>query len=374
MKLPTLKPSSHARYTHEVDVPSSYFGKRLRRHFSSKTEAEAFLRDILDRISRGGSTPITRDEHLLLSRWRTRLSLAEMEAAFEAALDKRTMTTVTVRAYGLIYMDVMDKRHRAGTIGDLHMKDVDYLVPVVTAPPLGDLALPDLTRAHVQDWLDSMTSAPTTRRNRFRMLRAVLNHAVLDGRLTRNPCDGVAVPVGKAPVSIVTPDDLVKLLAAANDPSTMAVFWWLVFGAFAGLRTSEYFRLDWSDVRPDAGELYVSPGKTPNAERWIRFTPPLATTDWSHMPKAGPVCPINERTHQTQRALAYARAGVRVPDNALRHSFGSHHLVRFRDPSDTAAQMGHATPLMTFSAYRRAVPTAQALAYMSIVPPSPASW
>ena len=64
--------------------------------------------------------------------------------------------------------------------------------------------------------------------------------------------------------------------------------------------------------------------------------------------------------------LAYKKAGCRIKRNALRHSFGSHHLVGFQKPEITATEMGHVSPTQTFTAYRKAVLKSQALEFWKI--------
>ena len=56
----------------------------------------------------------------------------------------------------------------------------------------------------------------------------------------------------------------------------------------------------------------------------------------------------------------------RFKRNALRHSFGSYHLVGFEKPDVTANQMGHASPTQTFKAYRKAVLESQAQEFWKI--------
>ena len=64
--------------------------------------------------------------------------------------------------------------------------------------------------------------------------------------------------------------------------------------------------------------------------------------------------------------LAYKKADCRIKRNALRHSFGSYHLVAFEKPEVTANQMGHVSPTQTFTAYRKAVLESQAQEFWKI--------
>jgi integrase len=362
-----MQPSTHARYAWEVIVPASTFGKRIRRRFNDRDLAEAELADLRHRASSPGIA-ITRDESLFVGRWRYKLTLAEQEAALTTTLARKAGASVPLSRVCNEYMNSIDRAHRAGRVGDLHARDVELLTPKLSAGPLGWLATDALSRADIQEWVDSMSHyTAETRRNRLRNLTAVLNHAVRTGIISSNPASGIGVGGDKPKVGIVKPNELRALLRAAEaHPDT---YWWLVFGAFAGLRTSEVARLDWSDVQPtedfddEVGAVYVSPGKTDAAERWVHFTAPLEGFSWPSKPSSGPVLVLTPAAWQAQRRLVYDIAGVKVPNNGLRHSFASHHLVAFTEPHQTAAEMGHTTPKTTFAHYRRAVSPEQATDY-----------
>ena len=67
-----------------------------------------------------------------------------------------------------------------------------------------------------------------------------------------------------------------------------------------------------------------------------------------------------------RREKAMEATGIKIPRNALRHSFASHHLVHYNSPNTTAALMGHVGPQQTFTTYRRAVKKSQALIYWNV--------
>ena len=143
----------------------------------------------------------------------------------------------------------------------------------------------------------------------------------------------------------------------------------IMFGAFGGLRTSEIERLTWEDVRLDVGQLFMTKGKNKNSERYVTLTPPLL--DWcKKMLDGGATGPVlkgfgSKDVYIFQKKLCKA-AGIEIPNNALRHSFGSHHLVHYASEGSTATEMGHHTAQITFQAYRRAVDKVQAAAYWDI--------
>ena len=75
---------------------------------------------------------------------------------------------------------------------------------------------------------------------------------------------------------------------------------------------------------------------------------------------------LSDAQRQKLMKLAYKKAGCRIKRNALRHSFGSYHLVAFEKPEVTANQMGHVSPTQTFTAYRKAVLKSQAGEYWAV--------
>ena len=372
MKLPNLIPSSHSRYSWEVNCPASVFGKRIRHHFTAKADAENCLRDLIARIGKHSVAPITRDEHLLLTRWRERMTVTQMEAAFTESYDRRVRSSLSVKSLSDDFLHHQHGKFKAGCISERHYTTLEYLLPTINGSPIADMDVADLTRPDVQTWLDDMTGVMgRTRRNRLRGLSAVLSYGIREGLLSSNPTDGAYVSPETRPVSIIAPDCLDTLLAATSARPDLfthrTVFWWLVFGAFAGLRSSEINRLDWSDIRSADGELYVRRGKNKNSERWVTFTPPLLDFDWANAPATGLVLEgVGDRKLSDCKKLIYGETGVTVGSNALRHSYGSHHLVAYKEPHQTAAQMGHASPLQTFAAYRRAVPKSQARAFWDL--------
>ena len=57
-----------------------------------------------------------------------------------------------------------------------------------------------------------------------------------------------------------------------------------------------------------------------------------------------------------------------ILQNAMRHSYGSHHLEKWDNSNKTALEMGHHSPQVTFNHYRRAVTKKQAEKYWQITP------
>jgi len=368
--------ASHPRYKYVIDVPQRVFGRRVRKFFNSRTAAAAYRSDLVRRL-KAQTAVVTHEESLVIAQYRSKLTPQEMADALRVAYDAKSRTTGSVADLLAGYRSHIEAAFTRGTVGELHHRDVCRRLPKIT-DAIGGLSAADLTTADLQQWVDELPGSPRTKLNFLHTLRAALSHARRTGTLPVNlpdPSGPLHLPKASPPTHIVKPqqlDDLIQTAARLNDSAT---YWFLAFSAFAGLRTSEVQRLDWSDIRidteqPDRCELYVSAGKTKNAERWVPFTPPLVElvrSGW-RPPASGPVLlGLSESAIQRRKNLVTAAAaGGRYPVNALRHSYGSHHLVQFNDPPRTAMSMGHASPLQTFAAYRRAVSRQQATEYWAI--------
>lgn len=143
--------------------------------------------------------------------------------------------------------------------------------------------------------------------------------------------------------------------------------YWAI-GAFAGLRSAELERLDWSEVDFEAGLIEVKASKAKTAScRLVTMQPNLKAWLAPYCNRrSGSVCPIGLRK---KLEADREKAGLleNWPNNALRHSFGSYHLAQFKDAAALALQMGN-SPTMIFKHYRELVKPKDAERYWSIKP------
>ena len=107
-------------------------------------------------------------------------------------------------------------------------------------PALGDVAIGGLTVGRVRAWRSAMLAAgspgPSTVAKCYRLLRAILNTAVEDELISRNPCVIKGAGVERAPERPVVTIAQVYELADAIGPRFRAM---VLVAAFAGLRLGE---------------------------------------------------------------------------------------------------------------------------------------
>jgi len=115
----------------------------------------------------------------------------------------------------------------------------------------------------------------------------------------------------------------------------------MALGLFAGIRTAELMRLDWTAIKFDERMIVIGAdiAKT-RSRRVIPINETLAA--WLE-PSVEPSGPIADRKSLPKRfPLLKRAAGIkRWPNNALRHSYASYHLAAFMNPIQTAHFMGH---------------------------------
>lgn len=144
----------------------------------------------------------------------------------------------------------------------------------------------------------------------------------------------------------------------------------LAIGLFAGLRRSELFALDWSEIDHEHRTIEVKGIKAKTRQRRLvsMADNPLAWLN-PHRKTSGAISPernidvFSERLHE----LA-VKAGITPwPHNAMRHSFGSYFLAKTKDENLTASEVGN-SPEVVIKHYRALVRDADVTRYWGIVP------
>jgi integrase len=223
--------------------------------------------------------------------------------------------------------------------------------------------LPDLKTPELDSWLGGISLGPTSKNDIRRMLRACGNWAEKQGYLVKgaNPFSGmVRYKETKTPVSIFTPEQVASLLNKADN----TVRPYLALGAFAGLRTAELQRLDWSEIDLDRGFITVAASKAKTRQR--RLVPIADNLKLWLTPlrqSSGPVC-LHQRA---QRPVAELCEGFTWAKNGLRHSYISYRLSILHDTARVALEAGN-SPEIIFAHYRELVTPDAAKAYFEVRP------
>lgn len=224
----------------------------------------------------------------------------------------------------------------------------------------------------IQAWFDNEKFSPQSRVNFRRVLHLWGQFCIRRGWLPKgwDELDRLErVKVRPANLEIFSPDELAKLLSAANPEYLPA----LAIQAFAGLRSAEVERLEWKDVRLAEGFVEISAGKAKTRSR--RLVPLCdALRQWlaPYAHASGLVWPRGKATMTKAQAITAARAGVPWRKNALRHSWISARVADTQDAAQTALEAGN-SPAVVFSHYRQVITPAVAKQWFSITPSLPSN-
>lgn len=299
------------------------------------------------------------------------------------------------------YRDFFPDSSRAKLFGDAHTRSTfaDYAAAWLSAvgksyphstlhqytkalnhwavPAIGALRLSDVKPTHLRELIQGTDVVAKTIRNYMTPVRLVLEQAVIDGEIARNPCDGIKVArlvdrnrTSDYQIDPYSSAEIVRLLDACHDIRQDWTPYWM-FAFFSGARTSELYALEWSNyadgvLRIDGAvvERVLKDTKTAASLRDVRLLPlAVLALEWQAEltrqaggrifwnPRSGK--PIRDY-EESQRCLKVicARAGVRYRNQyQTRHSFASNLLSQGENPLRIAAWMGHKNTEMLFSVY-----------------------
>ncbi len=103
----------------------------------------------------------------------------------------------------------------------------------------------NVTTAEIQEWLDNQKLASQSYANYRRVVYLLFEFAMARSYISDNPVASVeSVKIRNGEIKIFTPTEISRLLTA----STADFLPCLALGAFAGLRSAEIERLEWSDI------------------------------------------------------------------------------------------------------------------------------
>jgi integrase len=230
-----------------------------------------------------------------------------------------------------------------------------------------------VTTADVQRWLDSLKLAPQTARNFRTVLYTLFSFAEARAYIFKggNPVAGTEhiSTNGTGAIQIYSPAEMAALLNNAPQHFLPVV----ALGGFAGLRTAEIERLDWSDIDMASGFIHVAAEKAKTrSRRLVPLLPNLAQWLAPMAQQKGKVWKGTLNSLKEARAKTVKAAETPWKDNALRHSFISYRLAETQNAAQVALEAGN-SPSMVFKHYRELVKPETAKGWFAIGPKVPAN-
>lgn len=203
----------------------------------------------------------------------------------------------------------------------------------------------DVTPQEIQAWFDAQKFGLQSYMNFKRVVHLLCEHAVARGYADINPAKGVqrVKVVPTRDIEIFSPEEIDKLLAAASPDFLPA----LAIGAFAGLRSAEILRLEWSDVDLKTGFITVGRSKAKTASRRVvPILDNLMTWLRPYSSRQGQVWAGGfDEFYKTQLETAKA-AGVPWKPNGLRHSYATYRYAIVGNAGRVAGEMGNSASVV----------------------------
>jgi integrase len=316
-------------------------------------------------------------------------ALAQMvaEQARGLLMDPSRLTT---RDFALEYLRRLEREGLRPNSIRLAQGELAYALPSLKDPkahdPLGRMRLQEVKPVHVRAALDRVIEAgyaPRTVARVLMRLKALFREALRLELVARNPAEAIQVrlPKGEKAARALEPEEVARLLEAAEASRSRDMALLLRLMLETGLRRGEALALQWGDVDLERGEVRVwrawakvgskgafTPLKTPAAKRVVplplgllrrlkarkeelleRLNP--EEVDGLHL--VGGVKPVDPDAfnHYLRRLAEKAGLGrVRVHD--LRHTWATLALSRGIPLEVVSERLGHASPTITLNVYR----------------------
>ena len=262
------------------------------------------------------------------------------------------------------------KTKQAAGLSDVYVKDLKRLIKFCADY---DRPLLTISTADIQAFLDNLDAAPQTRNNYRRLLNTLFQFAIHRGYAPKDHSvvEGVAkVRMADAEVQIFTPLEMERLLSTVRSELVP----YFAIGSFAGLRTAELKRLDWSEVNMKERFIEVAAKKAKTgSRRLVPITDNLHAWLKPHAMDSGAVAKfVANIGRQTDRLVSninqkWSDMEFVWKHNAMRHSFVSYRLAAVQDAAQVALEAGN-SPHVIFRHYRQLVTGKEAERWFSIRP------
>jgi len=336
-------------------------GKRKRRYFAKKSDAELELASLRAQQAREGEAAFDLPAAIRMQAAKASEILRPHGANLVDAARfyvKHLEATKRSLPFSVLVEKLLHAKEADGR-SVFHLRDMRWRLRLF-GRNFDDKLVEEITTLEINEWLRAQRSSPQSRNNFRKVLHGAFSFAESNGFCSANPVAKAATAkVIKGPPSVLSPLQMRSLLANAASE----IIPYIAIAGFAGLRNSEVEALDWDAVDLARNRIEVK-AVHKTGHRWVDIQPNLALWITPHRKAAGPVSP---KDAIRLRATAAKLAKISWQNNVLRHTYGSSHAVHFRNATLTSNQMGN-TPRVLLEHYRNLITPEAAADWWGIVP------
>jgi integrase len=308
------------------------------------------------------------------------LSCVHAALQFYAARHKKT----TPKAFADVVSELLEIK-KARRAAPRYLEDLKSRLTRAAKSFCKDIG--NVTTADIQEWLDGEKFSTQGYTDYRRVLHLLFNFAVARGYAVDNPVKGTErVKVKRGETKVFTPVEIGRLLDAARNqfPDFLPS---LAIGAFAGVRSAEIERMEWSDIHLAEKFIVVGASRSKTAGRRIV---PIADNlaEWlaKYAEREGKIWKwTHDDFYGAQMDVAAATAvqadadkGIKAQKpvtwkaNALRHSYASYRFALTNDAGRVAGELGNSAAVV-HKHYRELVKLADAQRWFAVKPEGPAN-
>ena len=362
-------------FSYQVFIPSKLAGKRIRKQFKHKDAAFAWAKEQHEQLLQYGQHHYNLDYNQLRDAFNALEKLEGFDITLSEAAEFAKIHLhplagdISVLELTAIMIEEKEKQNlRARSINDIRSR------MGIFSRSFGRRLVKEISQSEIEEWLNTLSALSMRSIINYRLcLSSFFNYAVTQGYRIDNPVTRIPMPKidWKPPVilKVTQAEDLV--LHAAKTDEEKGLLPVVALGLFAGLRSTEISRLDWSAIDLERKLLTVGPQIA--KKRQLRVVDLMDNcVAWLQRcdQKTGRISPTNyfKSFAELTRQAGLAKWGEKY-SNAMRHSFGSYYYALTSDAGKTAAMLGHkSNDQVLFDHYRSLVGRSEGEKYFSILP------
>src|ERR1017187_3885989 len=323
-------------------------GQRIREAYATKEEAETRAAQIRQMVENQGAMAFSISESVRVQAAEAVEQLTPHNATIKEAVDHycghvlkyRNSPTVS-EIVAKLMADAESNHRREATVKDLFCR------LNVFAETFGARRIAEIAREELKDWLQDPTLSARSRINYSVKVSQLYNFAIVNGWCESNVAASIPRPDAEdSEPSIFTVEQVSRLLEHAAEYDLLA---YIAIGLFAGLRSAELLRLDWSAVKLAERSIIIGAQVAKKrSRRVVEINDALAAWLPGCAKMKGPVVPLDSnRTLYARLAKLAKAAGLdHWPDNGLRHSCASYSLALTSDAVRVAYQLGNSADMI----------------------------
>ena len=334
---------THKKYKFLVTVPPQPGGgKRERKFFASRKEAQSFASDLQVQRDNFGTRLLQMPESLREEALDCAKLLKPLQATLSEAvrfyLHHRRNASKSCTVSELVEKVLVAKASANKSkryLNDLRLICGDF------AGQHGGRMVSEISVDDVEEWVNSGTRSPT-RNNRLRTLSSAFSYAVARRLCDANPASRVERATENKPIAgYLSAEQATSLLRNADTDLRACV----AIQLFAGLRPCEMAELKFENINLEHNLLGVDTEEHTTSHRFVHIMPNLREWLLPYGSRTGMVQP-----HDYQRRWDHLRKQTGLykdwPHDGLRHSYGTWHFAKFQDLGKTTAQLGHSNQMI----------------------------